>query len=114
MKLETIIQKVKLSYPTARVCKEFKSFYIGIEDINGNIINIFDEYFLSMTDTVEKAWEQALLCCKTTQNFNRTHPNRLSNDDEEKMMRLKERSSKILDSRENNKNKNGEFSRYSI
>lgn len=37
-----------------------------------------DEYLLPSTECVDTAWEYAQLSLKTTQHFNRTHPNRMS------------------------------------
>lgn len=106
MKLETAKKRVKKYYPNAKLFSELNQYYIGIlVDYDDSIINLFDEYFIPNADTEEEAWNKALLCCKTTQNFNRTHPDRISEIDESKMNRLKIRAEKIHTSRYNNKSK---------
>ena len=78
MKIETVIKRVKKYYPKAKSFKEYGEYYIGIPDItDDSIINLFEEYLIESTNTEEEAWNKALICCRTTQNFNRTHPDRL-------------------------------------
>ena len=36
-----------------------------------------EEYFMPNTHDESKAWEYAAIACRTTQNFNRTHPSRM-------------------------------------
>jgi len=61
-----------------------------IVDEEGN--NIFEEYLLPETNTEEEAWKQAKLTIQTTQNFNRTHPERVIMEHaEEKQMRIGKR-----------------------
>jgi hypothetical protein len=107
MKLDTVKKRVKRFYPKAQAFKELGLYYIGIVDsFDDNIINIFEEYFIQSTETEEEAWNKALICCKTTQNFNRTHPDKCFDEyDETKSMRLKKRATKIHSSRTNNKSK---------
>jgi hypothetical protein len=106
MKLETAKKRVKKYYPNARLFSEINQYYIGIlNEHDDSITNIFDEYFLPNVNTEEEAWNKALLCCKTTQNFNRTHPDRISEIDERKMGRLKVRAEKIHTTRFKNKSK---------
>jgi hypothetical protein len=106
MKLETVKKRVNKYYPLAKAYKELGSYYIGIPDsMDDTIINLFDEYFIPSVATEEEAWNKALLCCKTTQNFNRTHPDRIDEIDEMKMNRLKTRANKIHKSRAKNKSK---------
>ena len=106
MKLETVKKRVNKYYPVAKAYKELGAYYIGIPDsMDDTIINLFDEYFIPAVDTEEEAWNKALLCCKTTQNFNRTHPDRIDEIDEMKMNRLKTRANKIHKSRAKNKSK---------
>lgn len=104
MKLDTVIRRVKKFYPTAKPYSELGLYYIGITSTDeDDVLNLFDEYFIPPCETVDEAWSKALICCKTTQNFNRTHPDKISAVDEEKMSRLKTRAKKIHSSR-NNKN----------
>lgn len=106
MKLETAKKRVKKYYPLAKAYNELGLYYIGIEDdINDLIINLFDDYFIPSVASEEEAWNKALLCCKTTQNFNRTHPDKISELTESKMSRLKVRAEKIHTTRFKNKSK---------
>jgi hypothetical protein len=51
-----------------------------------------DDFFMPETDSVEQAWQYAAIALKTTQNFNRTHPDRMSLQDfEEKSVRILQR-----------------------
>lgn len=106
MKIDTVTRRVKKFYSTAKVYNELGLYYIGILDPdNDDILNLFDEYFIQPCSTEEEAWNKALICCKTTQNFNRTHPDKISAIDEEKMSRLKTRANKIHSSRNIKKSK---------
>jgi hypothetical protein len=106
MKLETAKKRVKKYYPLAQIYNEFGLYYIGInDDLSDSIINLFDEYFIESVTSEEEAWNKALLCCKTTQNFNRTHPDKISELNESKMNRLKIRAEKIHTTRFKNKSK---------
>jgi hypothetical protein len=48
--------------------------------VNGDTM-LSEEYLMPVTDDPEKAWEYAAIACRTTQNFNRTHPLRVDNRD---------------------------------
>ena len=110
MKLETVKKRVKKYYPEAKSFKELGLYYIGIPDtMDDTIINLFDEYFIQSTETEEEAWNKALLCCKTNQNFNRTHPDRIDELDERKHTLLKTRANKIHTTRAQNKLKSKIF-----
>lgn len=110
MKLETVKKRVQKYYPTSKAYKELGLYYIGIVDsIDDTIINLFDEYFIQSTETEEEAWNKALLCCKTTQNFNRTHPDRIDEINERKLSLLKTRANKIHTTRAQNKLKSKIF-----
>ena len=51
-----------------------------------------EEYLFPDTDDADRAWEYAAIACKTTQNFNRTHPLRMDlSSMEEKMNRITKR-----------------------
>ena len=56
--------------------RQTKSGTFYIVDNSGT--NIFEEYFLSNTNTEEEAWTQAKLTWNTTQHFNRTHPEKMT------------------------------------
>jgi hypothetical protein len=79
-----------------RVLKEFpnaKPVYTdeGIVIMSGER-EIAQDYFMPATSDIQTAWEHAALACKTTQNFNRTHPLRMSTKDiEKKVMRMRVR-----------------------
>ena len=60
------------NYPNAKV--EYTN--TGVQIMSGDIY-IAEEFYLPATMDVEKAWEYAALACKTTQNFNRSHPMRM-------------------------------------
>jgi hypothetical protein len=106
MKIDTVKRRVKKFYPNAKCYNDMGLFYIGIQDpYNDELINLFDDYFILPTESEDEAWNKALICCKTTQNFNRTHPDKISDIDEIKMSRLKTRAKKIHQTRIKNKSK---------
>jgi hypothetical protein len=86
-----------------RVLKEYPNAKCTMDD-NGHFIVIVDdvvlaeEYFLPPALDNLTAWANASIACKTTQNFNRTHPERMDlTNIEEKLLRMdkrKKRSSK--------------------
>lgn len=80
-----------------RVLKEYPSAKCTIDD-NGHFIVIVDdvvlaeEYFLPPALDSLSAWANAAIACKTTQNFNRTHPERMDlTTIEEKLLRMDKR-----------------------
>jgi hypothetical protein len=106
MKIEIVKRRVNKFYPEAKCYNDMGLFYIGVKDpYDEEIISLFDEYFILPTASEDEAWNKALICCKTTQNFNRTHPDKISNIDEIKMNRLKTRAKKIHQTRVINKSK---------
>ena len=57
---------------------------------SGKFSSIAKDYYLPDTHDVDKAWEYAALACKTTQNFNRSHPDRMDlSNVESKLSRIK-------------------------
>ena len=70
--MEKIIQKVKKRYPDASV----KYIGSGWKVFNGEY-DIFEEYLFQPAASKEDAWNLALQACKITQNFNRTHPDKV-------------------------------------
>lgn len=89
--------KIKITRDQKRVLKDFPNARLTSDD-NGNLIvmsgDVFlaEEYFLPETQDADVAWKYAALSCRTTQNFNRTHPDRLDMVDiESKIMRINKR-----------------------
>ena len=72
IKKERIKKRVLRDYPNAYLDHDGNGYKI----MSGDIF-IAEEYYLPETHDVDKAWEYAALACKTTQNFNRTHPSRM-------------------------------------
>jgi hypothetical protein len=80
-------KKVLKQYPNAKViyCET------GVQIMSGDIF-IAEEFYLPPTHSEDKAWEYAALACRTTQQFNRTHPSRMSlSDIESKINRINRR-----------------------
>ena len=75
-------QFVQNQYPDAKVYPESNGgFMVYIDDIA-----LAEEYFLPVAASEDEAWTYARMSMKTTQNFNRTHPERLSLVDIEKKL----------------------------
>ena len=72
IKKERIKKRVLRDYPNAYLDHDGNGYKI----MSGDTF-IAEEYYLPETSDVDKAWEYAALACKTTQNFNRTHPSRM-------------------------------------
>ena len=72
-------KQVLKKYPNARLDYNLdgECFVVNGEDI------LAEEYFMPETIDPDKAWEYAAISCKTTQNFNRTHPLRVEGKDVE-------------------------------
>jgi hypothetical protein len=80
-----------------RVLKEYPNAKCTMDD-NGHFIVIVDdvvlaeEYFLPPALDNLTAWANASIACKTTQNFNRTHPMRMDLANiEDKLFRMEKR-----------------------
>jgi len=76
MKPEIIKARIK-----KRVLRDHPKAYVdhdgtGYKIMAGNKF-IAEDYYLPATDSLDTAWEYAALACKTTQNFNRSHPMRM-------------------------------------
>tara|TARA_Y100000593_G_scaffold94802_1_gene196215 strand:- start:297 stop:596 length:300 start_codon:yes stop_codon:yes gene_type:complete len=65
-------KKVLKQYPNAFAEQNSN----GIRIMSGDIF-IAEEYFMPETSCEHTAWEYAAMSCKLTQNFNRTHPDRM-------------------------------------
>jgi len=72
IKKERIKKRVLRDYPNAYLDHDGTGYKIMAGDTF-----IAEQYYLPETHDVDKAWEYAALACKTTQNFNRTHPSRM-------------------------------------
>lgn len=91
--LDQLKEKVRRQYPGAYVTYDrYKNVCIIYDDVYGNEINILHEFLLPPTKDIRTAWENALLVCKTNQNFNRTHPLRVDGYElTEKLERIENR-----------------------
>jgi len=83
-----------------KVLKRFPNAKLSYDD-NGYkviMINLWQpakDYFLPDTMDTDKAWEYASMACRTTQQFNRTHPLKVEID-------LVEKKPKICESKDVN------------
>ena len=66
-------KRVLRDYPNAKLTTDYFGNYIVTDDEHV----LAEDYFLPPAISKEIAWEHAALACKTTQNFNRTHPARM-------------------------------------
>lgn len=91
---EKIMRRVLKKAPTARMLFDSgKNLYI---DVDG--LNLSEEHLLPPTKDPHKAWEMADLSLKMTQNFDRTHPNRVDfYDMDNKRKRINRRRKKTFD-----------------
>ena len=64
--------KVLKQYPNARPMLTAE----GVRIMSGDVY-IAEEFYFPATTCEEKAWDYASVACKTTQQFNRTHPMRM-------------------------------------
>lgn len=80
-----------------RVLKQFPNAKILMIDdgtfvVEANDKILVEEYFMPEAYDEETAWKYASISCKTTQNFNRTHPERMDlSDIENKLNRINTR-----------------------
>tara|TARA_R100001594_G_scaffold131992_1_gene171970 strand:+ start:1851 stop:2150 length:300 start_codon:yes stop_codon:yes gene_type:complete len=80
-------KKVLKQYPNATPIQTSEGLRIMSEDIY-----IAEEFYMPSTNNEDTAWEYAALACKTTQQFNRTHPMRMDLADiESKINRINRR-----------------------
>jgi len=87
IKKARIKKKVLKQYPDAKVTDTES----GIIIMSGDIY-IAKEFYMPNTNDVDKAWEYAAIACRTTQQFNRTHPMRMDLADiESKINRINRR-----------------------
>jgi hypothetical protein len=89
-------EEIKKERIKKRVLKDHPNAYVD-HDSNGYKIMagnkfIAEDYFLPDTHDLDTAWEYAALACKTTQNFNRSHPDRMDlSNVENKLSRINNR-----------------------
>jgi|TARA_R100000084_G_C4615916_1_gene130520 hypothetical protein len=80
-------KKVLRQYPNAKPVQSTDGIQIHAGDIF-----IAKEYYMPSTRCIDTAWEYAAIACKTTQNFNRTHPMKMElGAIEEKINRINRR-----------------------
>ena len=81
-------KRVLKEYPNAKCVMDDQGYFI----VTVNDVVLGEEYYLPPAIESIIAWSNAALACKTTQNFNRTHPLRmdLTNIDE-KLLRMEKR-----------------------
>ena len=71
LKTETLQKKTFKRFPNAKaVTDEYGKWYIM--DMEGE--DTFEEFFIPHQDTERQAWEQGHATARTIQNFNRSHP----------------------------------------
>ena len=100
MTVYTEEQKLQINKAKTSINKMFPGCFLEkheagytICDKEGN--DILEEYMLPYGKDAVEAWKFALLTVKTTQHFNRSHPERLSLElEEEKMVRVKRKKRK--------------------
>lgn len=89
---------VKRKFHNAHIASDFEgNVYVEIpstdEEADPFIPAI--EFFMPVTNNIEQAWKYALMCLRIQQNFNRTHPERIIDEDfNERLERIQERNSK--------------------
>jgi hypothetical protein len=82
-----------------KVLKRFPNAKLSYDDNGYKVISIngyepAKDYFMPDTMDTDKAWEYASVACRTTQQFNRTHPLKVEIDfggEEAKNMRIERR-----------------------
>ena len=83
-----------------RVLRDFPNARIGYNESGEYVVMngdecITDEYFMPGALTEDQAWEYASIACRTTQNFNRTHPLRDTGESfEDRILRFDRRKRK--------------------
>ena len=70
IRLETIQKQVKKQYPGAMLSVSPSGLYF----VEWEEQNLNDVFLLDDCDTIEEAWNNALLTARTVRNMNRTHP----------------------------------------
>ena len=70
IRLETIQKQVKKQYPGAMLSVSPSGLYF----VEWEEQNLNDVFLLDDCDTIDEAWNNALLTARTERNMNRTHP----------------------------------------
>ena len=87
--MEKNIKRVLKDYPNAIMGKKEDGSFVVLDEYH---YPIAEEFYLPPALTEDEAWDHAALACKTTQNFNRTHPMRMDlKGIESKMSRIEKR-----------------------
>jgi len=89
-------EEIKKERIKKRVLRDFPNAYLDYDDTGYKVMSgdnyIAEQYYLPDTYNEDKAWEYAALACKTTQNFNRSHPSRMDlSNVESKLNRINKR-----------------------
>tara|TARA_Y100000310_G_scaffold282653_1_gene304027 strand:+ start:110 stop:400 length:291 start_codon:yes stop_codon:yes gene_type:complete len=80
-------RKVLKQYPQARPISTVN----GVQIMNDGIF-IAKEFYMPITNCEKTAWEYAAIACRTKQNFDRTHPDKMDlSDIESKINRINNR-----------------------
>ncbi len=83
-------RKVLKKHPKARPVSTCNGVQIMADDIF-----IAKEFYMPATNCEDKAWEYAAIACRTKQNFDRTHPDKMDlSDIESKINRINRRKNK--------------------
>lgn len=95
---------VKRKFPKSRIVSDFEgNVFVELpsDDIDIDVDNELNgiipaqDYFMPMTNSIELAWKYALMCLRIEQNFNRTHPERIIDEDfDARLERIQERNNK--------------------
>jgi hypothetical protein len=89
-------EEIKKERIKKRVLRDYPNAYLDYDDAGYKVMSgdnyIAEQYYLPDTHNEDKAWEYAALACKTTQNFNRSHPSRMDLSNlESKLNRINKR-----------------------
>jgi hypothetical protein len=89
-------EEIKKERIKKRVLRDYPNAYLDYDDTGYKVMSgdnfIAEDYYLPDTYDSDKAWEYAALACKTTQNFNRSHPSRMDlSNVESKLNRINKR-----------------------
>ena len=89
-------EEIKKERIKKRVLRDYPNAYPDYDGSGYKIMSgdkyIAEDYYLPDTHDLDTAWEYAALACKTTQNFNRSHPDRMDlSNVENKLNRINKR-----------------------
>ena len=90
--IEKYRKKVHSIFPKAFIQKVGRRFTIVQEQSDLTMKDVLAEMLILPQTSEVKAWEMAQVSAKTTQNFNRTHPQRMDNaSQDDKYSRIESR-----------------------